>query len=235
MVNQTQKKTTASSISEKSGITHLPNSQDEDETMPTTVDMVTAFLLETDRTMIDLRGKKVEADGFRLTSIVGLSGTSTDDVQEALRRVDGKVTKTFHKFVSRFGNPTNEPAQRIREIFNTSEYLAFVGEKSDDVTQRLRYLATLPDPSDEKGKRKLSGINALQKFADPPSPKLVLKRAAKARREYLQLSSEDQTEVDRMASDNSVDEKGQTKETALDVAMKSSGIWAIVPPKSAAK
>ena len=58
MVNQTQKKTTASSISEKSGITHLPNSQDEDETMPTTVDMVTAFLLETDRTMIDLRGKK---------------------------------------------------------------------------------------------------------------------------------------------------------------------------------
>ena len=231
MVTQTQKKTTASSISDKSGITHLPNSQSEDETMPTTVDMVTAFLLQTDRTMIEVKGKKTEADGFRLRAIVGLSGTSKEDVQEVLRRVDGKVTKTFHKFVSRFGNPTNEPAQRIREIFSPSaKYLEFLGENSDEVTQRLSYLATLSDPSDEKGKRKLSGINALKRFVDPPSPKLILKRAAKARREYLQLSSEDQTEVDRMASDNSVDEKGQTKETALDVAQKVSGIWSMTTP-----
>ena len=89
----------------------------------------------------------------------------------------------------------------------------------------------MKDPTDPKGKRTLAGANALTKFANPPSRDLILKRLGKALREINKLSDDEKAIVEKKALDDKVDEKGQTKETALDFADKVHGKWAIVPSK----
>lgn len=223
------KRSTASSISDTSGITHLPND------VPSTVDMVEALLLASNQKAVDAGKEKTEAEGYRLYSFVTLTLIPADEVREALGRIDGKVTKSFLNLVSRFGNPSNEPAKKIRDIFGTAEFLNFLGKKDDGYPSRIEYLKTLRDPADPKGKRTLAGANALQRFANPPSRDLILKRLGKALREINRLSDDEKSIVEKKALEDKVDEKGQTKETALDFADKVHGKWAIVPSKSAAK
>ena len=229
MVNQTQKKDKPSSaISEKSGVVHLPTSQETGEKLPTLSEFLESLMIKADQTGIETRNKKRDDEGLRLTCLVGLSLLPSSEVSGVLGKIEGKVTKTFHKFVSRFGNPSNDPAKVIRDLFTTPEYKTSLGDNTDDIMIRISHLESLKDPSDPKGKRNLAGVNALTKFAAPPSPELLLKRAAKARRDYLSLSEKDREQVDRMAADETVNEKGQTKETALDVSIKAAAEWSII-------
>jgi len=234
MVNQTQKKT-ASSISDKSGVTHLQNSVTSDEQLPTLVDKAEAVLLLTNKSIDETVTSRTCSEGLRLTAIIGLTSLTSAEIQEVLDRVEDKVTPAFHKFTCRFAHPKNGPAQNIRALFSGQDYKAWLGDKSDEYGERINYLKYLKDPSDKTGKRNLCGIGALKKYSDPPSRKLILKRLAKAVKEYNELSADDKETVDNMTAEKTVNASGLTKETAADFAAKSSGLWAIVSPKSAAK